>query len=144
MFEIHRQTPLISTEADSIKIKILGLGGAGCNALDRILLDGLEYAEAVAVNTDVQALTASVAPRKIQIGRTTTHGLGTGGDPEMGLASAEEGVSELSSEARRGRAGFPVRGTWRRDRLRSGADDCLAGARAWGAGDRLCHAAICL
>jgi len=98
MFEIHRQTPLISTEADSIKIKILGLGGAGCNALDRILLDGLEYAEAVAVNTDVQALTASVAPRKIQIGRSTTHGLGTGGDPELGLASAHEGEGELASE----------------------------------------------
>jgi cell division protein FtsZ len=97
MLEIHRQISLISSEAESLKIKIFGLGGAGSNALDRLVLDGLDHAEAVAVNTDVQALTASVSPQKIQIGRQTTRGLGAGGDPELGLAAAEEASAELSA-----------------------------------------------
>jgi len=97
MIEINRKLQSASPEADNVKIKIIGLGGAGSNALDRILLDGLEYAEAMVVNTDMQSLTASVAPRKIQIGRTTTRGLGTGGDPELGHAAAEEAADEIST-----------------------------------------------
>lgn len=78
------------------RIKIVGLGSAGCNMLDRMVLDGLEHVELLAVNTDTQALNASVAPEKIQIGETVTRGLGCGGDPELGREAVEEGAGELS------------------------------------------------
>jgi cell division protein FtsZ len=77
------------------KLKIIGVGGAGGNALDRIVLDGLPGAEVVAVNTDLQALTGSVAPQRVQIGQSITRGLGTGGDPEVGRNSAEGCAEEL-------------------------------------------------
>ncbi len=89
----HHQT---TTDA-GFCIKILGLGGAGSNALDRILLDGLDTAELIALNTDAQALTSSVASTKVQLGRNTTRGLGAGGDPEVGYAAAEEGAEEIKS-----------------------------------------------
>src|SRR3954471_12894636 len=78
-------------------LKVIGVGGAGGNALDRIVLDGLPGAEIVAVNTDLQALSGSVAPRRVQIGQGITRGLGTGGDPEIGRTAAEECASELQS-----------------------------------------------
>ncbi len=74
-------------------LKVIGVGGAGGNALDRIVLDGLPGAEIVAVNTDLQALAGSVAPQRVQIGQSITRGLGTGGDPEIGR-NAAEGCSE--------------------------------------------------
>ena len=95
MIEIKRHHQAAS-ETD-LRIKILGLGGAGSNALDRILLDGFESAELIALNTDVQALTSSVASTKVQLGRSTTRGLGAGGDPEVGYAAAEEGADEIKS-----------------------------------------------
>ncbi len=78
-------------------IRILGIGGAGVNALDRLALDGVPAADLVAVNTDAQSLIASVAGDKVQIGRATTRGLGTGGDPELGYIAAEEAADELRS-----------------------------------------------
>jgi cell division protein FtsZ len=95
MIPIHRNPS--SAFSGDVRIKIVGLGGAGSNALDRIKLDGLPGAELVAINTDVQALTGSVAEEKLQLGRTTTRGLGAGGDPELGYAAAEEAVEELKA-----------------------------------------------
>lgn len=77
------------------RVQILGLGGAGANALDRIQLDGVEGAELIAINTDLQSLTGSVAPVKVQLGMKTTRGLGAGGDPELGYQAAEEAADEL-------------------------------------------------
>jgi len=91
MIQVQRNS---STTYD-VRIKVVGLGGAGGNVLDRLLLDGLHDAELIAINTDAQALTASVVEQKVQIGRTTTRGLGAGGDPEIGYAAAEEGVEEI-------------------------------------------------
>jgi cell division protein FtsZ len=91
MIELPRHT---ATPA-AVRIKILGLGGAGANALDRIKLDGLEGTELIAINTDMQSLTSSVADRKVQLGSATTRGLGAGGDPEVGFAAAEEAVEEI-------------------------------------------------
>jgi cell division protein FtsZ len=76
-------------------IKVVSVGGAGLNALDRIVLDGLEGAEVVAVNTDVQSLASSVAAHKVQLGRTVTRGLGAGGDPELGYQAAFESTEEI-------------------------------------------------
>src|SRR5213595_3651538 len=81
--------------AEFIPVKVVSVGGAGLNALDRIVLDGLEKASVVAINTDVQSLTSSVAAHKVQLGRTMTRGLGTGGDPELGYDAAVESVDEI-------------------------------------------------
>jgi len=93
MIEIIRQSN--SGLASQIPIKVIGLGGAGLNALDRIQLDGLDGAEMIAINTDAQALAGCVAPVKVQIGRNATRGLGAGGDPEIGYAAAEESLEEV-------------------------------------------------
>ena len=93
MIEISRH-PAASLRPE-LQIKIVGLGGAGLNALDRIQLDGLDLAELVALNTDAQSLAACVAPVKVQLGRSTTRGLGAGGDPEIGYAAAEEALDEV-------------------------------------------------
>ncbi len=78
-------------------IKFVGLGGAGANVLDRLILDGLDPDSAIAMNTDVQALNGSVTRMKIHLGQNTTRGLGTGGDPDLGHAAAEEAAEEISA-----------------------------------------------
>ena len=65
-------------------VKIIGLGGAGTNMLERIALDSMEGAELLALNTDVRTLDSSLAKEKIQLGINITKGLGTGGDPLLG------------------------------------------------------------
>lgn len=76
-------------------VKIVGLGGAGANMLDRVALDGLDGAELLALNTDIRTLSASVASEKIQLGRNLTKGLGTGGDPELGRQAVTEAEDEI-------------------------------------------------
>lgn len=88
----------IDVEQDSIaKIKVIGIGGAGNNAVNRMISHGLTGAEFYAVNTDKQALLLSKAKNKIQIGEKLTAGLGVGGDPTIGRRAAEESIDELSS-----------------------------------------------
>lgn len=81
-------------------VKIIGVGGAGANMLDRIALDGMEGAELLACNTDVRTLTSSVAPEKIQLGRNLTRGLGSGGDPALGNQAAQEAELEIRDALR--------------------------------------------
>lgn len=76
-------------------IKVVGVGGGGCNALNRMLATRLREVEFIAVNTDLQALTASMAPLKIRIGDKLTKGLGVGGDPTLGQRAADESREEL-------------------------------------------------
>ncbi len=95
MIQLSRNYSLPERKEDDLAIKIIGVGGAGANALDRIVLDGMEYAEMIAVNTDVQSLASSVATNKVQIGREVTRGLGAGGDPELGYNAARESADEL-------------------------------------------------
>ncbi len=76
-------------------VKIVGLGGAGANMLERIALDGLEGAELIALNTDVRTLGACLAKAKIQLGVNLTKGLGTGGDPELGQQAMLEAENEV-------------------------------------------------
>lgn len=95
MIEIQRQST--NSMGMELKVRVVGLGGAGQNALDRIQLDGLDGAELIAMNTDAQALAGSVAPVKIQLGRTTTRGLGAGGDPEIGYAAAEDAADQIKN-----------------------------------------------
>lgn len=78
-------------------VKIVGLGGAGANMLDRVALDGLDGAEMLALNTDIRTLSGSVAGERIQLGRNLTKGLGTGGDPELGNQAVMEAEAEIRS-----------------------------------------------
>src|SRR5881296_2294661 len=95
MIQLNKNYTLPDALADTLPVKVVSVGGAGLNALDRIVLDGLEKASVVAINTDVQSLTSSVAAHKVQLGRTMTRGLGTGGDPELGYDAAVESADEI-------------------------------------------------
>jgi cell division protein FtsZ len=72
------------------KIKVVGVGGGGCNAVNSMIKRGLNGVEFVAVNTDAQVLETSRAHHKIQIGTNVTRGLGAGADPNVGKKAAEE------------------------------------------------------
>ena len=95
-----------NTEGDNMMdgtatIKVIGVGGAGNNAVDRMVEFGIRGVEFIAVNTDAQALKRSKAGTKIQIGEKITRGLGAGANPDIGVQSAEESKSEIE-EALRG------------------------------------------
>ncbi len=79
------------------KIKVIGVGGAGNNAVNRLIESGLQGAEYIVVNTDNQALLRSQANRRIQIGVKLTKGLGAGADPTVGKAAAEENKEEIQN-----------------------------------------------
>jgi cell division protein FtsZ len=95
MIQLSKNYSLPERQEEPIPIKVVGVGSAGSNALDRVLLDGMDKGDLIAINTDVQSLASSVAARKVQLGRTCTHGLGTGGDPELGYQAAIESADEI-------------------------------------------------
>jgi len=79
------------------KIKVIGCGGSGNNAVNRMITEGLKNVEFIAVNTDKQALMLSKASQKIQIGDKLTKGLGAGANPEIGQKAAEESKEEIAN-----------------------------------------------
>jgi cell division protein FtsZ len=81
-------------------IRVVGVGGAGLNALHRMMDAGISQVDFIAVNTDVQALAISDAPLKLHIGEGVTHGLGSGADPEIGRRAAEDAVDHLKAALR--------------------------------------------
>lgn len=83
-------------EAKAPVLKVIGLGGGGQNAVDRMIELGLSGIDFIAANTDAQVLRNSQAPTKIQLGPILTRGLGAGGKPEVGEAAAEESYKELN------------------------------------------------
>ena len=102
---INSDKPNIQSNADTQPIytslpkpvlKVMGLGGGGCNAINRMIELGLGGVEFIAANTDYQALQGSLAPVKIQLGPEITRGLGAGGIPEIGYKSAEESRNEIA------------------------------------------------
>jgi cell division protein FtsZ len=78
-----------------VKLKIIGVGGAGCNAISRLKRSKIEGAELIAINTDVQHLSKTFADFKLQIGKKITQGLGTGMKPEIGEAAAKEEIEQI-------------------------------------------------
>jgi len=87
---------LVSGEGDVFaRIKVIGIGGGGCNAGDRMISSRLKGVEFIAVNTDAQALYHCESPIKIQIGKETTRGLGAGADPDLGRKAIEENKDEI-------------------------------------------------
>ena len=85
------QEPLLSA-----KLKVIGIGGGGCNAIESMMKRGLSGVEYVAINTDAQVLDASSANHKIQIGANLTKGLGAGADPNVGKKAIEEDREKIT------------------------------------------------
>jgi len=77
------------------QIRVVGVGGGGSNAVNRMIAEGLSGVDFIAVNTDAQALMLSNAPTRVRLGEKLTRGLGVGGNPEVGRAAAEESADEL-------------------------------------------------
>jgi cell division protein FtsZ len=96
---LHR-APLREAGAYLAVIKVVGVGGAGLNAVNRMIDAGINQVEFIGVNTDIQALQMSDAPTKIHIGRDLTQGLGSGADPDVGRRAAEEGYDQLKHALR--------------------------------------------
>lgn len=78
------------------KIKVIGLGGGGCNAITRMVRENIRGVEFIAMNSDTQALAITEAPIRIQLGEKTSRGLGVGGDHNMGARAAEESRDEIT------------------------------------------------
>jgi cell division protein FtsZ len=81
-------------------IKVVGIGGAGCNAVDRMIQLGIRGVDFIAINSDAQALAHSEAPHKIHLGAKLTRSLGTGGDPAVGAEAAVESREQIRSALR--------------------------------------------
>jgi cell division protein FtsZ len=78
-----------------VKIKAVGIGGGGCNAVNRMILEQISNVEFVAMNTDTQHLAITEAPQRIVLGERLTHGSGAGGDHNIGLKCAEDSLDEI-------------------------------------------------
>src|SRR6266496_4459879 len=84
-----------SEDLQPAKIKVIGVGGGGCNAVNRMIRAKLEGVEFIAANTDLQALKLSQAPMKLQLGAKLTKGLGAGANPEVGRKAALEDTNKI-------------------------------------------------
>ncbi|MBQ6847350.1 MAG: cell division protein FtsZ [Clostridia bacterium] len=90
----------VAEQANVVQIKVVGVGGGGGNAINRMVDAGVKGVEFIAVNTDKAALIKSKATQKIQIGDKTTQGMGAGGNPDNGRAAAEESRDEIAAAIR--------------------------------------------
>lgn len=99
--EQRRESSMTRAYSDGLPpIKVVGVGGGGCNAVNRMIAEQIPGVQFVAVNTDAQALALSPAEVKIRVGDKLTKGLGVGGDPSRGLRAAEESRDELLDAVR--------------------------------------------
>ena len=92
MDSIRKNNPQVEAFA---RIKVIGVGGGGQNAVNRMIEEGIQGVEFIVANTDAQALTLSKSPIRVRLGDKLTRGLGAGGDPEVGRKAAEESADEL-------------------------------------------------
>jgi len=91
---------LDNEQGNIAQLKVVGVGGAGGNAVNRMVEFGLRGVEFVSINTDRQALFTSKADIKVQIGEKATQGLGAGAEPAVGRAAAEESIDEINDAIR--------------------------------------------
>jgi len=105
-------------------IKVIGVGGAGNNAVNRMIDAGIRGVDFIAVNTDRQALLLSKANTKIQIGEKITRGLGAGANPDIGAQAAEESKAEIQEALRGADMVFVTAGMGRRNRNWSSSNSC--------------------
>ena len=93
-------------------MKVVGVGGGGGNAVNRMIDEHLEHVEFISVNTDAQALLNSKSDVKVQIGKKLTRGLGAGARPEIGRQAIEENRDEVGRGARRAPTSSSSRAAW--------------------------------
>ncbi len=93
--DVQRAHSVLDAEMVPAKIKVIGVGGGGGNAVNRMIASNLRGIEFIAANTDLQALTKCRAPLKMQLGRQVTRGLGAGADPEIGRKAALEDTEQI-------------------------------------------------
>jgi len=86
----------MDSDKQTAKIRVIGVGGAGCNAVNTMIANKLERVDFIACNTDIQALQFNEAPTRIQMGQALTRGLGAGANPEVGRQSATESREEIA------------------------------------------------
>ena len=92
--DANKNSQSLNTESFA-RIKVIGVGGGGSNAVNRMMDEGIQGVEFITVNTDAQALMLSKSPQRVRLGEKLTRGLGAGGDPEVGRKAAEETSDEL-------------------------------------------------
>ena len=85
----------INYVSSPVKIKVIGLGGAGCNAVTRMVREQIHGVEFIVMNTNAQHLAITEVPTRIQLGEHSTHGIGAGGNHELGRMAAEESRDEI-------------------------------------------------
>jgi len=94
---LHKPTKALKKDVQKfVNIKVVGVGGGGNNAIREMVKQGMNNLDLVAINTDLQALSLSESENRIQIGKSLTNGLGTGGNPELGKKAAEEDKEKIS------------------------------------------------
>src|SRR5690554_8069279 len=96
---VEKEDPMFEFDLDNVQfadIKVIGCGGGGSNAVNRMIVADLKGIHFIAINTDAQALQMSEANEKIQLGEKLTKGLGAGSDPTVGQRSAEESRDEIA------------------------------------------------
>ena len=91
---------MAGTQISLAVIKVVGVGGGGVNAVNRMIESGLKGVEFIAINTDAQALLMSDADVKLDVGKEITRGLGAGADPEVGKKAAEDHAEEIEEVLR--------------------------------------------
>ena len=121
----------------SAKIKVVGVGGGGGNAVNTMVHSKLEGVEFIAANTDLQALNRSLAPIRLQLGGKVTRGLGSGGDPLVGRNAANEDADKIRQKLEGADMVFVTAGM-------SGADNCKYRKRGWRAYGGDCYQALYL
>ena len=123
-------------------IKVIGVGGGGTNAVNRMVDSGIRGVEFVAVNTDRQALLLSKAASKIQIGEKITRGLGAGANPDIGAQAAEESNNEITEALRGADMVFVTAGMGGRNRNRCSTNSCSMCKRNGNINNRCCYKTI--
>ena len=141
----HEMVPMGNHQIEGFaQIRVIGVGGGGSNAVNRMIQANMMGIEFIAINTDAQALLLTDAPQRIRIGDKLTRGLGAGGNPGVGAKAAEENAEEIVRSAQRLGYGLHHRrhGRWHRHWRQPcrGADR----ARGWRADRRCRHQALYL
>lgn len=109
---------------------LIALGNAGINIMDRLIAQAGFPMESLAINTDQQSISNTLASNKISMGQMTTHGLGTGGDPEIGLDAVKESAGKSNGPLGE-KYRFHLRRAWRRNGIRRRAARSRVGETKW-------------